>query len=187
MKKLLTVVVLAVLLVGCTEDKKQTNATKEDQKISASILAGYQKSQPVPKMNWSQLRQNLIEIETAQVKTTATTSFFFNQGIQDPIISCPSIGFPIPATYQLTNPQQVVTHGYSDARSGTAIPQIEANGVFTADTTGTYVICVDAKGKPYASYWEGFVNTITGPAKWNVETHQVELIGSPSFEFSKGK
>ena len=190
MRKILaiaTFVVLSVGLASCKEEPTKQDARKHDQAVSASILSAYQKSQPIPRFNWSQLRQNLIEIESAQAKTTATTSFFFNQGIQDPINSCPSIGFPIPATYQLTNPQQVVTSGYGDSRSGTAIPQVEANGVFTADTTGTYVICIDAKGKPYAFYFEGFVGTVTGPAKWNIESHSIEITGSPSFNFSKGK
>jgi hypothetical protein len=181
--KSLVAVILVCLaglgLAGC--DTSQNAANNADRKTAARQLAGYQRNQPVPTFTWSQLRQNLIEIETAQAQTTQTTSFFFNQGVQDPVTSCPSIGFPIPSTYQLTNPESKV------AQHDLTLPQIEANGVYTGDTTGTFVICVDAKGMPYANYWEGFVNTVTGPAKWNPESHQVELIGPPSFKFTKGK
>ncbi len=179
--------VLAVmaLAVGC-DSMNPPSANQKDQNVSASILDGYQKDQPVPVKSWSQLRQNLIEIESSQADTTQTTSFFFNQGVADPLITCPSIGFPIPSTYQLTNPMQVVNRGQYDNGSVTT-PQIEANGVYTGDSTGTYVICIDATGKPYASYWEGFVNTVTGPAVWDKETKTVKLTGPPSFDFTKEK
>lgn len=180
MKKFITIGIigsLALILAGCQTD----NATQKDRATATKQLEGFQKNQPVPVFDWSQLRQNLIEIETSQARTTQTTTFFFNQGVQDPISSCPSIGFPIPATYQLTNPQAKVP------RHDLTLPQIEANGVYTADTSGTFAICINAQGQAYANYWEGFVSTVTGPAKWNTDTHQVELVGPPSFDFSKGK
>lgn len=177
MKKLAAIALVVLVLAGCeTGSNKAQNA---DRKTAARQLAGYQKNQPTPVFTWSQLRQNLIEIETAQAHTTQTTSFFFNQGVQEPVSSCPSIGFPIPSTYQLTNPQAKVE------RHDLTLPQIEANGTYTADSTGTYVICINAQGQAYAVYWEGFVQTITGPAKWNGT--QVELIGKPSFTFSKSR
>jgi hypothetical protein len=72
-------------------------------------------------------------------------------------------------------------------RRDVTLPQIEANGVYTDQSSGTFVICIDAQGRPYANYWEGFVKTVTGPAEWNAGTHQVELVGPPSFTFTKGK
>lgn len=171
------VAALGLVLAAC----QPTTANQTDRAIADKQLAGYQKNQPVPVFDWSQYRQNVIEIETAQARTTQTTTFEFNQGVQDPVSSCPSIGFPIASTSQLTNPDaKVPNHDLT-------LPQIEANGVYTGVSTGTYSICIDAQGKAYASYWEGFVKTVTGPAKWNTTTHQVELVGPPSFEFSKGR
>jgi hypothetical protein len=180
MKKIALILLAALPLAACTSSS-QNAANNKDRATAARQLAGYQTNQPVPVFTYSQLRQNLIELETAQAQTTQTTSFFFNMGVADPTDSCPSIGFPIPSTYQLTNPESKVQ------RHDLTLPQIEATGVYTADTTGTYVICIDAQGRPYANYWEGFVKTVTGPAKWNAAAHQVELIGPPSFKFSKGK
>lgn len=173
---------LGVVAAGCSNPIGQSSNEK-DRKTAERQLATLSQSQPVPSFNWSQVRQNLIELETAQAQTTQTTTFFFNQGIQTPIMSCPSIGFPIPSTYQLTNPVQAETHGYQDAGTVT-VGQIEAIGVYTGDSTGTYVICVDATGKAYANYWEGFVQTVTGPAVWNDSKKQVELTGPPSFDFT---
>jgi hypothetical protein len=183
-RKILSIAAVVVVFFGvfagtCGDDENK--AQTRDRATAEKQLTGYQTNQPVPVFTWSQLRQNLIEIETAQAQTTQTTTFFFNQGVQDPVSSCPSIGFPIPSTYQITNPEaKVRDHDF-------ALPQIEANGVYTDQSTGTYAICVDAQGRPYADYWEGFVKTVTGPAKWNTGSHQVELVGPPSFNFSKGK
>jgi hypothetical protein len=135
--------------------------TKDEKEQSDRILSVFRQAQPVPERPWSQLRQSLIEIEVAQMDTTVTTSFFFNTGIKDPIDVCPSIGFAIPASYQLTNPFR--TAGSSD---NVAVGQLEANGVYTAGSTGTYVMCVVGKGLN-ASYWEGFVKTEVGIAHWD--------------------
>jgi hypothetical protein len=182
MKKFLAIGLIVVLGLGVAAcDEGNNKVQNHDRSVATEQLGQYQTNQPVPVFKYSQLRQNLIEIETAEARTTQTTSFFFNQGVQDPVSSCPSIGFPIPSTYQLTNPEaKVQRHDFT-------LPQPEATGVYTADTTGTYVICVNAQGQAYATYWEGFVQTVTGPARWDTATHQVLLTGPPSFEFSKGK
>lgn len=158
-----------------------SSGTSKESKTASKQLSGFLAAQPVPIFNWSQLRQNLIELETAQANTTATTSFFFNQGVQDPIASCPSIGFPIPSTYQLTNPTKAVD---GPGTGNVTIAQIESTGVYTADTSGTYVICIDNDGKGYAFYWEGFVSTVTGPATWDDAKHTVTLTGAATGAFS---
>lgn len=176
-----TVVVLALLLaLGLASCTKQRNAEqKADRELAERQLKGFQENQPAPVFTYSQLRQNLIEITTATAQTTQTTTFFFNMGVADPIGSCPSIGFPIPSTAQITAPETKLRN------TEAVVPQIEANGVYTGDSSGTYIMCVDAQGRPYANYWEGFVQTVTGAAKWNPAIKQVELVGPPSFEFSK--
>lgn len=166
----------ASVAAGCGSLSGQSLETKQQAQDTKSLLL----AQPVPHFNYSQLRQNLIELETAQANGVQTTSFFFNQGVRDPIGQCPSIGAPIATTTELTNPQQVVgnTHG------NTSIGQMDPTGAYTGQSTGTYVMCIDGNGKTYANYWEGFVQTVFGPATWNSATHQVQLVGAPSFHFS---
>lgn len=190
----LALIVFGVLALGaCTSttttgQRAAKDSANNEQQSIADGLINMEKSQPLPRFSWSQLRQNLIEIQTAQSDTTQTTSFFFNQGVQEPVQSCPSIGFPIPGTTQLSNPDQKITDVGRSAGSGNVtIPQIDPNGVYSGDSTGTYVLCIDATGHPYANYFEGFVQTVTGPAQWNVTKHEVELTGPPSFAFTKGK
>lgn len=174
-----TIIGIALLLTLATACSGPS-AREQDEKASEQILQQLQKSQPVPSFEWSQLRQNLIEIQTAQANTTATTSFFFNQGVTDPVLSCPSIGFPIPGTFQLTNPWQVTGNG-------AVISQVEPTGVFSGDTSATTVMCVNADGEIYASYWEGFVSTVTGAATWDTEAKTIKLTGDVTGDFSKGR
>ena len=141
-------------------------------------------NQPLPHFNTSQLRQNLIEIESAQSNGVQTTSFFYNQGVKEPISSCPSIGFPIPNTMSLSNPQQIV-NSYTNGNIATGvISQMDHNGVYSpTSSSGTYVICVDDTGKPYAHYWEGFVDTISGTATIDA-SGKIKLLGAPTGGFS---
>lgn len=177
-KAIIIAVTATMALSACTNQNKAAN---KEAKIGRKQLSAFLTNQPVPVFPNSQLRQNLIEIETAQAHSTVTTSFMFNQGVQDPVSVCPSIGFPIASTSQLTNPM------YRVQDHDATLPQIEANGIYTGDSSGTYVICVDGNGAAYAQYWEGFVSTVTGPAKWDTATHAIVLTGAPSAEFSDGQ
>lgn len=186
MKRSIAVLVLlsfAAFIIGCGGSNESEGQSVEHS-TQQQIENNYAKGQPVPALTNSQVRQNLIEIEEAIAEGVSTTSFFFNMGIQDPVKSCPSIGVPIPASSQLTNPEQIIQNGEHGAGNQT-IPQMDPTGIYTGETTGTYVLCIEAKGNPYVSYWEGFVMSEFAPAKWNEAKHEVELLGSSSWEFSK--
>lgn len=183
MKKLglIASVLVAVVLLGACHKTAATNARNTETRAAGIAADNLLRSQPIPIRPWSQLRQNLIELETSQADTTQTTTFFFNQGVQQPVQECPSIGFPIPSTTELTNPEQKI-QGHD-----VTLPQLETTGVYPGVSTGTYVICIDGQGRAYADYWEGFVQAVTGPAKWDSATHSISLIGPPSFKFSTEK
>jgi hypothetical protein len=175
--KIVVAAALVVGLAGVSACEDQKSAREKDEDASEQLLRDLQKAHPTPSFERSQLRQNLVDIVTAQAEATQTTSFFFLEGV-GVVGSCPSIGFPIASTTQLTNPSQI-------SRDATVIPQVEPTGVFTGTSTGTYVICVDAQGEAYARYWEGYVQTLSGPAEIN-EAGEVVLVGPSSFEFDNG-
>lgn len=189
MKKMIIVLTVFGLLVaaGCSESMGSSSdaARKNDEQVSADALEQFQRNQPTPKFDYSQLRQNLIELTTAQAQSTATTTFFFLEGVDHPIDQCPSIGGAIPTTMQLTNPDQMEQAGHGNQPY--TLPQAEVTGVYTGDSTGTYVMCLDAQGNAYANYWEGYIKTVFGPAEWDAEAGQVKLVGPPSFDFSEGQ
>jgi hypothetical protein len=177
---ILTAIFLVFGLAACQPDAGNS-ATDKDEATSAQALNDLQKAHPTPSFKRSQLRQNLIDIATAQADTTQTTSFFFLEGV-GVVGSCPSIGFPIATTAQLTNPGRET----GPRESRIVLPQVEPTGIYTGESSGTYVICVDAKGDAYARYWEGYVQSISGPAEVD-DNGQVQLIGPSSFEFDNGK
>lgn len=186
-----TVVVSMVVggaLVGTACDSTSTSSGQDkENKQQAQATNSLVTNQPLPHFNFSQVRQNLKEVETAEANGVQTTTFFFNQGVANPIMSCPSIGAPIPTTDQLSNPSQVVDGGNGQGYGITTTGQMDPTGVYTGDSSGTYVMCVGGNGKTFATYWEGFVQTVFGNATWNDSTHQVEMKGDPSFKFSGSK
>ena len=163
-----TMAIAALALTACSP-----SSVNSDQTLTNDQLTQYQQAQPVPVFKWSQERATLIAVINARANTTATTSFFFNQGVKDPISTCPSIGYPVASTAELTNPDQVVA-------SSAVVSQIDPPGVYTGVSTGTYVLCVSSSGTKYPYYWEGFVATVGGDAKWDPATGQATLIGEPT-------
>jgi hypothetical protein len=175
------------LTAGACDDGGSSSGQDKENKQQAQSTNSLVTNQPIPHFNYSQLRQNLKEIETAEANGVQTTTFFFNQGVQDPIDSCPSIGAPIPTTDQLSNPQQTSDGHYNGNYGLTTIGQMDPTGVYTGDSTGTYVMCVGGNGKTYASYWEGYVKTVFANATWDKSTHSVKVLGDPSFKFTGKK
>lgn len=161
---------IVITLAACGSSSSVNN----DQKISNNQLNQYQRTQPVPFFDWSQYRQTAIDIETAQAQGVTTTTFFYNMGSNVPIKSCPSIGFPIASTAQLTNPEQAVSGPNNGA---VTVAQLEPNGVYTGTSSGTYVVCVTPAGAKEITYWEGWVETEGGPAHYDTSSHQIVLDG----------
>ncbi len=180
-------VVLGAILFSACGGGTGNNAINTEQKTSTAILRQLEIAQPIPQFQWSQYRQTLIDIETAEANGTQTTSFFFNMGVPAPIQSCPSIGFPVASTSELTNPQQIVNDPYPNGGASVPIPQIDPNGIYAGNSTGTYVICVAPNGSTYAQYWEGFVDTVSGPAVWDTSTNSIRMTGPSSAKFKVGR
>lgn len=172
---ILAVPLLALSLTGC--DDTTAPAAQVDRDQTNTQLERYQANQPVPMFDWSQYRQTIIDIETAQAHGVATTTFFFNQGVQAPIKACPSIGFPVPTTSQITSPDQALR---SSSYGSVTLAQMEPTGVYTGDSSGTYVVCIADDGTDYVTYWEGFVQTEGGPAHWDDDASLIVLDGAPT-------
>ena len=161
------VIAAALALTGCTADL--STAAEKDSALTNGQLNTYSANQPIPKSNWSQYRQTIIDTELAQIHGVATTTFFFNMGSNIPLKTCPSIGFPVASTAQLTSPDQA-TGSYS---APAVVSQQEPNGVYTGVSSGTYVVCVSADGKKRINYWEGSVETEGGAAHFDTKTMQI--------------
>jgi hypothetical protein len=174
-------IVMALGLSACTEDAP--SATKSEQASSAQILDKMLKAQPVPQFDYSQIRQTLIDAQTAQANSTQTTSFFWVLGVPDPIFTCPSIGFPVASTAQITSPDQLIGNGAGSTGYFAAgvVKQIDPNGIYSGDSSATFALCVGAGGKVFLHQAEEVVHAVAGPAVWDKATKQIKMTGDPTF------
>lgn len=181
-KNYLTLGVLALaaipFLTACGPNN--SSGAAQESKDSAAIEKTFLLNQPPPHFQHSDIREVATEIEAIQALGEQTTSFFFNQGIKDPVFSCPSLGEPVASTTQITNQQQNFNSSYPNGGTSYPIGNMDPNGIYAGDSTGTYVLCVNAQGTPYAEYWEGFVNTVSGPATWDAGSGQIKVTGEPA-------
>ena len=172
------VILGAVLAFFACSANACNSATNSDANATDKQLTQYQRVKPIPFHDWSQYRQTLISIDEAQAHGTATTTFFFLMGVPNPIKVCPSIGYPVPSTAQLTNPLQDVGQ--------TSIGLMEPNGTYTGDSQGTYAVCV-IQGKAAPTYWEGEVHAEPGPAHWDKSQGRVVNDGPPTVQVETEK
>lgn len=162
---------------ACETDGKGSAKKASENEIAEtgtqmSILTEAQPSIQVP---YSQVRQTLILAEYLAATGAASHSFVFNAGKPDPIFECDSIGFPVPGTFNLTNP--LVEDPNTRAENGIVVAQAEGMlGVYTGDTQGTYLVCLTDEGKPYVTWNEG---TVQGGyplgTTWDSEAQRVKL------------
>lgn len=154
---------LVILAVVAACNSPVANSITSDQSATNTQMNQYQKVQPLPYFDSSALRASMIGILKAQTTPTNTWSVeVAYTGV--PIFMCPSIGYPIPATDELTNPQQVVNVNTNSSTwiSG-VVSQADPNGVYGGNTNGTYIMCVGPDGKVTPVYSEPDVNVFPFP------------------------
>lgn len=171
MKKvvIITLVVLALIAIGCVQESvtRDTVAVDDQQKI-------YRINQPIPKFDWSQDRSVLIQIYMAKNQARNTYSIITSQGTGELVAQCPSVGYPLAADTQLTNPLQKLNSYES------VVEQAEPNGLYSSkNTDATYVLCVRKNGDIAPVYTEQKVTTFPYPVKL-VNGAWVEVEDSPS-------
>jgi hypothetical protein len=156
-------VLVALLLVACGPASSEYNtsqAVENQQKV-------YTTNQPIPAFEWSLERDVFIQLYSLRNEAVSTYTVVSSQmGVT--IFECPSIGYPLAADYQLTNP--VAPYRYSDGNissTGAVVEQPEPNGLFSSkNTAGTWVMCVQSDGKIYPVYTE--LNATTFPMMMRV-------------------
>ena len=172
MKRLL-VFVLPLVLVGCMSLSPSVADVEQQQQYSGAMAIV--QNQPVPDLGgYSFERQIVIETYLARNNTIATYAYMIS--MDGKIIEiCPSIGYPIPYSTQLTNPQKIE----SPMSYGVILPNAEPNGLYPPDNAvATLVQCVNPDGSVSPTYIEWYVLAFPYRIKSDV---QLERIGETSF------
>jgi hypothetical protein len=180
MKKLLFVgAAIALILAACQTPTTVTQNIARDQAIVNTQQDIYQKAQPVPLYDFSEQRNTLIQIYNAKNEARQTWALFMSAGTGTPVYPyvCPSIGLPIPADTQLTNPMALVriwipgSNGQSGYYLDGTLPQPEPDGLHSStNTDATYVICIRNGGKPELVYSEEKVTAVSHEVTYDPAT-----------------
>lgn len=161
LRRVLTVIIptiLTVVLVACSQ--APASNLRDETKIVSQQQDIYNKAQPIPLYDFSEQRNTLIQIYNAKNEARQTWALFMSQtGVPVYPYVCPSIGLPIPADTQLSNPEQLVYHGNY---SYSAVPQPEPDGLYNSSgTDATYVVCIRTNGQPELIYTENKVTSVS--------------------------
>lgn len=176
MKKTLRALLVAVLLLsslvllaGCGEASKESKNTAAVQNVVAAQDTIYNTNQPIPLFNYSIPRDLWIQYYKATTSGTIRTWSVVVSDYGKPLFYTPSIGMPIPAGTQLTNPNKLSNlwttspaGGYEDIMG--TLPQDEPNGLYTdPNTNATIIMTVDGNGQVAPVYSEPKVMSFPFP------------------------
>ena len=171
-------IVESLSILGCepTSDQKDSATVQSQMDI-------YQRNQPIPILLYSQDRDNLIQIYQMKATEARSTHAVVRGTTGEYLWDCPSVGFPLPADTQLTNPLVASWRGGSAVG---IVEQAEPNGLFTSkNTDGTYVLCVLSDGSVSPQYTEMKIETFSRPISVD-EKGKVHFIdGVPSMVLKK--
>jgi hypothetical protein len=134
-KAIIAIPCLLLVLLVLSADSCDSSQTSTESSQVNSQQTTYANNQPLHKYDYSPERDELQQIYDARMKVVNTWTVIYSMG--KPVFICPSKGYPIPYTTQLTNPESWV-------RTGIAIPQSEPNGLYTGTTNATWVLCIRA-------------------------------------------
>lgn len=171
------------LLGACTLDK-DNGADKNRESEQSSIATGFERvtrSQQIPVFDWSQERQTLLDVLTVRAEGTHGTAEV--TALDGTLLWwCPTAGAPIPSTYQLSNPDQVVTPGPRERGTAT-VAQGEPTGVYTGASEATWVLCLDDNGNAFAKYDEAQVRWTAGTVS-GLPSDKRARVDEITFEFT---
>ena len=163
MRRVVMMALMGSALAGCspsggpTADDQQAQQTEELQRRSQAEVGI---AQPT---NFTRKRLANRIIQMLDSPNLATVSYA--QGL-DGRLRCigRSIGFPLPAATQTTNPSRIADQGVNYGYA--ILPQPEPDGLFSPTSEdATWIVLVNAKGEPSPAYFEGHVQTFLEGSK----------------------
>lgn len=180
------IIALSVGAAGCETSQQAKKGGKTVGAEQQAVQTGFNRlndAQPIPQFDFSQERQTVIDVETARANGAITTTQGYLEGV-GMVWWCPSIGAPVPGTYQLSGSTQYVDLPGDNTRSRFEVEQGEPTGIYVGESTGTWTLCLDDAGKKFAVYWEGYVKSTIGRVD-GLPGDRRERIGQATFSFTE--
>ena len=177
----LVAVVLMLGFVACEDGKKGEDGRSREANAVNTGFDRLTQSQQVPTFDFSQERQTLIDVLSARANGTHGTAYA--TALDGSLVWwCETVGAPIPSTYQLSNPSQVIGGDGRDTEEQT-IPLGEPSGVYTGDSAATWTLCLDNAGTPFAVYEELSVGWRSGIVE-NLPEDRRAVVNEITFDFT---
>jgi hypothetical protein len=155
MKKLLLLCFLPILFFGCELSKKKSSNNQLSEKQEQIMLeANRQVGMPAIK-NYQERKLMKQILELRDQENLICYCYIVPEMTGKPVFLCKCIGYGLPYSTQYTNPQVLMTPGYSE-RGCTTLPQADPNGLFMpVNAEGTWVMLIDSKtNEPHPVYIE---------------------------------
>jgi hypothetical protein len=173
----LVLVLLSLVLSGCLATSSNDIERAQSETAQMSII----QNQPAPDLGgYSFEREIVIQTYLARNNTIATYAYMFT--MDGKLIEiCPSIGYPIPYSTQITSPDKgEVFYGES-----LVLQNAEPNGLYPpGDAAATLVQCTNEDGSVTPVYIEWYVLAFPYRIK---SDFQLEKIGATSFSVKVDK
>jgi len=185
MKKFFVILnmILIFVLSGCVTANSNQIETNQQDSIVKSIV----QNQPVPDIGGYSFERQVV-IETYLARNNTITTYSYLMTLDGKIIEiCPSIGYPIPYSTQLTAPEKLANNveGTVASTAASVIPQSEPNGLYPPDNAAaTLVQCVQSDGAVSPVYIEQDVMAF--PYRINSD-FQLTQVGEASFSVKVNK
>jgi hypothetical protein len=172
------IAVMGVLFLSACESQgtQQSNTNMRTEQLQQSNgIAAILANQPVPDLGGYSFEREILR-KTYVARNSTISTFTYDITMEGKVIEiCPSIGYPIPYSTELTNPDQIMTQYTGNP----VIANPEPNGLYPpASSAATLVQCVQPDGTVSPVYYEREVQAFPYRIKSDIQLTQ---IGDASF------
>jgi hypothetical protein len=184
MKKIFILLLLTFMLCACgTVSSNQVESQQQELGVKSIIT-----NQPVPNLGGYSFERDIV-IQTYIARNETIATYAYTMTLDGKIIElCPSIGYPIPYSTQLTAPEKL-HNNYPDTlpnSDASVVPQSEPNGLYPPDNAlATLVQCVNSDGSVSPMYFEPEVFAMPYRIKSDFQIQRYDDSTSFSVEINK--
>ena len=172
--------ILSLAITGCYADT-QSDAENKQQSLIVSAITENQK---IPDLGGYSFERQIV-IETVLARNNTVSTYTYQITMTGFIIEiCPSVGYPIPYSTQLTNPQIPTRLKVDSAEGGVyflegVVANPEVTGLYPpVSADATWIQCANSDGSVTPVYYEEKVEAFPFRIQSNV---QLVRLGEPSY------